>query len=157
MNTYWYCIQSNFMQSSRTVFTYEHRIYCIHMNTVPRGPSLPKYVYEICKSIGFVDLDVGFVDLDVGFVDLIVGFVGVTVGFLVDLDLSVGFGGFSIGFGFVKRCTRFGGVSDPSYCPPRWDSGGRSPEAYVVVACVCVCVCVCVYVFCAHFSATAKN
>ena len=67
-----------------------------------RGPSLPKYVYEICKSIGFVDL--------------IVGFVGVTVGFLVDLDLSVGFGGFSIGFGFGfgKRCTRFGGVSDPS-------------------------------------------
>ena len=82
----------------------------------PRGPSLPKYVYEICKSIGFVDLDVGFVDLDIGFVDLIIGFVGVTVGFLVDLDLSVGFGGFSIGFGFVKRCTRFGGVSDPS--PP---------------------------------------
>ena len=73
-------------------------------------------MYEICKSIGFVNLDVGFVDLDVGFVDLIVGFVGVTVGFLVDLDLSVGFGGFSIGFGFGfgKRCTRFGGVSDPS-------------------------------------------
>ena len=73
-------------------------------------------MYEICKSIGFVDLNVGFVDLDVGFVDLIVGFVGVTVGFLVDLDLSVGFGGFSIGFGlgFVKRCTRFGEVSDPS-------------------------------------------
>ena len=41
-----------------------------------------------------------------------VGFLGVTVGFLVDLDFSVGFGGFSIGFG--RRCTRFGGVSDPS-------------------------------------------
>ena len=70
----------------------------------PRGPSLPKYVYEICKSIGFGH----------GFVDLIVEFVDVTIEFLVDLDFNVGFGGFSIGFGFGKRCMRFGGVSDPS-------------------------------------------
>ena len=71
-------------------------------------------MYKICKSIGFVDLNVGFVDLIVGLVGVADGCLGVTVGFLVDLDLSDGFGGFSIGFGFVKRCTRFGGVSDPS-------------------------------------------
>ena len=40
---------------------------------------------------------------------------------------------------------------------------GRAPRHTVVVVCVCVsvrvsvCLSVCVYVFCAHFSATAKN
>ena len=43
----------------------------------PRGLSLHKYMYEICKSIGFVDLDVGFA--------------GVAVGFLVDLNFSIRF------------------------------------------------------------------
>ena len=77
-------------------------------------------------------------DLDVGFVDLIVGFVGVTVGFLVDLDLSVGFGGFSIrfGFGFGKRCTRFGGVSNPSMIaipiPTAWIRFAHALSAHAI-------------------------
>ena len=62
------------------------------LSSVPaRGPSLPKCVHEICKSIGFVDLDIGFVDLIVGFVDVIIGFLGVAIEFLVDLYFSVGF------------------------------------------------------------------
>ena len=37
------------------------------MKMSSKALSLPKYVYEVCKSIGFVDLDVGFVDLIIRF------------------------------------------------------------------------------------------
>ena len=68
-----------------------HRIRIVKIEVVDFGLGFvrgvchcPKYMYEICKSIGFVDLIIGFAGVAIGFL-------GVTIGFLVDLDFSVGF------------------------------------------------------------------